>query len=110
MRHMMILIALGAATAGQAQPIDPDDPDGFCARMAGVYDWADTSDAVANCPCTFAGLKDQMTPEIFAITVQWQTNPSTLSGNLPDGMSVENFYDTVRPIFGAVEADCGPMR
>ncbi|MDE9451560.1 hypothetical protein J3R80_13885 [Aliiroseovarius sp. Z3] len=110
MRLSTILIALLTATTSHAETIDLDDPTAFCARMAQVYDWSDDSEAVANCPCSFTGLKDQMTPEIFEITLNWQLDPATLRNGLPEGMTIANFYDTVAPVFGAVEQNCGPMR
>lgn len=110
MRLSTILIAILTATVGRADMIDLDDPAAFCTQMAQAYDWSDNSDAVANCPCSFAGLKDQMTPEMFGITLNWQLDPATLRTNLPEDMTIANFYDTVAPVFGSVEQACGPMR
>ncbi|MCK0140508.1 hypothetical protein [Aliiroseovarius sp. F47248L] len=110
MRISTILIAILIATTSHADTIDLDDPSAFCSQMAQVYDWTDDSEAVANCPCSFAGLKDQMTSELFEITIQWQLDPAILRNGLPDGMTIANFYDTVAPVFGAVEQSCGPMR
>ncbi|MFV2051585.1 hypothetical protein [Aliiroseovarius sp. YM-037] len=104
------LILIGTATVSLADEFDPNDHAGLCAQMAEKHEWADGSNAVSNCPCSMEKLQAAMSPERFEITIKWQLDPSSLSDLLPQDMNTAQFYDTVGPLFGAIEAKCGHMR
>ena len=111
MRQMLIAFAASLATSGvHASDLDLNDPASLCAIMAERHNWAQGSEAIANCSCSMGELQKAMTPSLFEITMRWQLDPSSLDSILPEGMGVAEFYDTVGPKFGAAEEVCGSMR
>ncbi len=105
-----LAIVVLTTCSGQASEFDLNDHASLCAQMAKTHNWADGSSALSNCPCSMAELQETMTPDLFEVTMRWQLDPTNLPTLLPTGMGVSEFYDTVGPAFGLVEAKCGPMR
>ncbi len=111
MRSAAVLVmALFSVSSSNASEIDPNNHAALCRQMAQNHEWLEGSDAVSNCACSMSELQKLMAPELFLTTLKWQLDPTTLSDILADDMSPARFYDLVGPIFGTVEAACGPMR